>query len=505
MLLGFLPTSSYANTLNFRLTARDSHAGGGGVAHDDTTLTLAKTAGPFRVTSQATAASVDAGAPVTVTWSVAGTNEAPVNAANVKITLLTDGGQTFPATVLASTPNDGAQVVRLPNADTAQARIKVEAVGNVFFDVNRASFTIVPGAPVVSDDAAAAGAAVQYSDAPADTITISASDENSPGSALTATATGLPAGLALLTGATSPGGRTWTVGGVAAAAPGTYPVEVAVDDGTDHIGITSFDIVVSAEDALATYTGDALVTGAPGAAQAPARLSFDVLDSAAAPAAIDLSAGDVANATVTFQEGTTTLCASVPVLTAASATTGTATCTVDLATGSTHRVDAVIGGRYAGSGAGDVEIRKTDASTPPPPAPPAGPPPPPAAPPPPTAPSVALLVPDLGRVPTRLRVSKGGRVSIGLRCRTIGTGTRPVTCVGTLRLTARINGKRQTIGSATFSFPRAASKTVSVRLSAKARRALRKVTRATLTATATSAGRAPRKATKNVRLIPPKR
>jgi hypothetical protein len=54
----FLPTSGYANTLHFRLTARD---GGGGVSHADTTLTLAKSAGPFRLTSQP-AASVDAGA-----------------------------------------------------------------------------------------------------------------------------------------------------------------------------------------------------------------------------------------------------------------------------------------------------------------------------------------------------------------------------------------------------------------------------------------------------------
>ena len=53
----FLPTASYANALHFRLTARD---GVGGVSHADTTLTLARAAGPFRLTSQPPA-SVDAG------------------------------------------------------------------------------------------------------------------------------------------------------------------------------------------------------------------------------------------------------------------------------------------------------------------------------------------------------------------------------------------------------------------------------------------------------------
>ena len=71
----FLPTSAYADALHFRLTARD---GAGGVSHADTTLTLAKSAGPFRITSQASAFSVDAGTRVTLTWNVADTNLAPI-------------------------------------------------------------------------------------------------------------------------------------------------------------------------------------------------------------------------------------------------------------------------------------------------------------------------------------------------------------------------------------------------------------------------------------------
>ena len=137
---------------------RDAHAGAGGVAHDDTTLTLAKAAGPFRVTSQAVGASLRAGSAQTVTWSVARTNLAPISTANVRITLSTDGGKTFPRVLLASTPNDGSQVVTLPMLAAAHARIKVEAIGNVYFDVNHASFAIAPATPYV---------AVVGSDAPA--------------------------------------------------------------------------------------------------------------------------------------------------------------------------------------------------------------------------------------------------------------------------------------------------------------------------------------------------
>ena len=46
----------------------------------------------------------------------------------------------------ASTPNDGSETSSLPNTPTKHARIKVEAVGNVFFDISNADFTItIPG------------------------------------------------------------------------------------------------------------------------------------------------------------------------------------------------------------------------------------------------------------------------------------------------------------------------------------------------------------------------
>jgi len=41
-----------------------------------------------------------------------------------------------------SAANDGSQEVLLPNINTTTARIKVEAVGNYFFDVNDKAFRI---------------------------------------------------------------------------------------------------------------------------------------------------------------------------------------------------------------------------------------------------------------------------------------------------------------------------------------------------------------------------
>ena len=65
----------------------------------------------------------------------------------MKISLSTDGGQTFPFVLANSTANDGSEPVTVPNI-TTEARIKVEAVGNVFFAVNDADFSITEGGPV---------------------------------------------------------------------------------------------------------------------------------------------------------------------------------------------------------------------------------------------------------------------------------------------------------------------------------------------------------------------
>jgi hypothetical protein len=145
----YLPTSAYTSAMHFRVSVRDNHPGGGGVGTADATVTPVWTGAPFRVTSQASASTAVEGASLPVTWNVAGTTANGIDTADVKITMSTDGGQTFDRVLAASTPNDGAATVTVPAVPTAHARIMVQAVGNVFFDISKADLTIAPGAPVV--------------------------------------------------------------------------------------------------------------------------------------------------------------------------------------------------------------------------------------------------------------------------------------------------------------------------------------------------------------------
>ncbi len=138
---------SIGRVMNFRVTVRDNNAGSGGAADAGMTLTVDGTSGPFRVTAPNTAITATGGMPFTVTWDVANTTAAPVSAANVKISISTDGGMTFPTVLLDSTPNDGSESVTFPNVTTTTARIKVEAVGNIFFDISDVNFAINAGAP----------------------------------------------------------------------------------------------------------------------------------------------------------------------------------------------------------------------------------------------------------------------------------------------------------------------------------------------------------------------
>ncbi|WP_158638438.1 reprolysin-like metallopeptidase [Panacibacter ginsenosidivorans] len=138
---------SVARDLSFRFTVRDNHVGGGNNMTDEMKVTVASTAGPFVVTQPNTNVSWVGGSQQTITWDVAATNNAPVSCANVKISLSTDGGNTFNTVLAASTPNDGSQVVTLPSVNSTQCRIKVEAVGNIFFDISNANFTISGGGP----------------------------------------------------------------------------------------------------------------------------------------------------------------------------------------------------------------------------------------------------------------------------------------------------------------------------------------------------------------------
>jgi hypothetical protein len=135
-------------TLAFSVVARDNVANGGGVTSDDVQITVAAAAGPFAVTSPNGGEAWAQGSAQTVTWDVAGTDGAPINVANVRILLSTDGGLTYPTVLAASTANDGSEGVTLPACvHVTTARVRVEAIGNVFFDVSDADFSILDVTP----------------------------------------------------------------------------------------------------------------------------------------------------------------------------------------------------------------------------------------------------------------------------------------------------------------------------------------------------------------------
>jgi len=137
---------SVARILNFRLTVKDNHPGGGATKSDDMQVTVSAAAGPFTVTAPASSAAWTPGTTQTVTWDVSNTTNAPVNCSQVNILLSTDGGFTFPTVLAANTANDGSQDIIVPSLPSTTCRVKVEAVGNIFFDIS-AGFTItVPAA-----------------------------------------------------------------------------------------------------------------------------------------------------------------------------------------------------------------------------------------------------------------------------------------------------------------------------------------------------------------------
>ena len=110
-------------------------------------ITIAPFAGPFRVTSQPISEVIYGTLSKTITWDVAGTDVAPINVANVKLSLVGENGS---AVIAESTPNDGSWTGAWPDVAITKARVKVEAVGNVFFDVSDADLTsvVAPTAPV---------------------------------------------------------------------------------------------------------------------------------------------------------------------------------------------------------------------------------------------------------------------------------------------------------------------------------------------------------------------
>ncbi len=143
----FLPATT--QTLDFRLTARDNKMGGGGVCFSSTKVEIMND-GPFAVTYP-NAASITWSPTSTqnITWSVNNTNLAPISCASVNILMSTDGGNTFTTVLASNTPNDGNETITAPNINYApNCRVKIESVGNIFFDISDNNFAMSDGSGI---------------------------------------------------------------------------------------------------------------------------------------------------------------------------------------------------------------------------------------------------------------------------------------------------------------------------------------------------------------------
>lgn len=131
-------------TLTFRVTIRDNQAGGGGADDDETTVDVV--GAPFDLTYPDGGESLVGGCPITVTWDVGGGDVA----ATVDIVYSTDGGLTFPTTLASGVTNDGSHDVTIPCDGTTDARIRINAVGNIFFTLSETDFTVTEEGPEVT-------------------------------------------------------------------------------------------------------------------------------------------------------------------------------------------------------------------------------------------------------------------------------------------------------------------------------------------------------------------
>jgi hypothetical protein len=137
----YLPNTP--QVLEFRLTARDNKMGGGGVCYAIDTVTV-DDSGPLAVTYPSDSdIEWTSGTQQTITWDVNNTDINPVNCTNVRIYISYDSGTTY-SILINSTLNDGTQLINVPTVTTTigSCRIKVESLGNIFYDVGDNNFTI---------------------------------------------------------------------------------------------------------------------------------------------------------------------------------------------------------------------------------------------------------------------------------------------------------------------------------------------------------------------------
>ncbi|CAI8873781.1 reprolysin-like metallopeptidase [Chryseobacterium sp. IT-36CA2] len=148
-------TVSYIpRVLNYAVTVRDQNPQRPMVSTSTTTVTVGND-GPFKFNGLTASSVLYNNAANTIYWDVANTNAAPYNVASVKIDYTTNNGTTW-TDLVAATPNSGSYSAQLPANLSGAIKLRVSAVGNVFYAVSPA---INVGAAPTSSTSAPTGIA----------------------------------------------------------------------------------------------------------------------------------------------------------------------------------------------------------------------------------------------------------------------------------------------------------------------------------------------------------
>ncbi len=257
-----------ARTLNFRGTVRDNRSGGGCSIDNNAVITVSN-AGPFVVTNPNAAVTLNAFYNELITWDVAGTNAAPVNCSNVDITLSTDGGLTYPITLASNVPNTGSATIVVPNNPGLSNRIRIQAVGNIFYDISNSDFAIqTPASPdyqiwgQTQSVSACSNATAVYNIDVRSILGFSG--------AVSLSTVGLPMGVVANFGSTSVnagGSTTLTLSNLSGVTPGSYNFAVN-GSGTPGGRSYTFQLVVVAS-SLGTSTLNSPANNATGVSTQP--------------------------------------------------------------------------------------------------------------------------------------------------------------------------------------------------------------------------------------------
>lgn len=130
-------TVSYIpRALNYALTVRDENAQRPMHSSAEIALTVGND-GPFKFNGLTAATVLYNNASNTISWDPANTNAAPYNVTNVKIDYTADNGTTW-TDLAASVPNTGSYAVQMPASLTGAVKLRISALGNVFYAVSPA-------------------------------------------------------------------------------------------------------------------------------------------------------------------------------------------------------------------------------------------------------------------------------------------------------------------------------------------------------------------------------